>query len=484
MWYRRQIFLLILLCLLASGQAAEQEDDGGSLVIGPRTQETRPDWAKLKIQLNSADFDQASAAARALVETHDPAVAPIFWDLYNRGNGQRRLLALRCAGKLCPKTDAETLYRVALSDFSMTIRLAAAEELARLEDAAPACARFGAAAEDEKKLLVYRVRALQALARIGGRGAAEMLLRWLNSKETELAVAAAEGLGYCGGLAQTGPLLKALAAAEPELQPEAAEALSQLTGKKFGCDLVKWAEWEKEVKAAPEDPKPPAGGAQDRPGEYYAPEVKAPGERSVDLALVYDTTGSMGSVWYEVGPELDALLAEVVKQNQSLRLGTVKYRSANLQESQYMVAARPFTRQQQEVRKELLATPFGEGSGAVYEGLRQAVNGLAWRVHARKIVILLGDITPAGAGQALCPRLIEELWRMDGLLVTTLYVHTLHGDNYDVYRGLALAGGGRFFEFNRAVKHLLDNTAEKANTHHVELTPETAAKLITPRDSP
>jgi len=221
----------------------------------------------------------------------------------------------------------------------------------------------------KKKLpLVYRVRALQALARIGGQGAAEPLLRWLNSKETELAVAAAEGLGYCGNLAQTGPLLKVLAAADPELQPEAAEALAQLTGKKFGCDLVKWAEWEKEVKAAPENPKPPPAEAQDRPGEYYAQDVKAPGERSVDLALVYDTTGSMGSAWSEVSPELDALLAQIAKQHQSLRLGTVKYRSANLQESQYMVAARPFTRKQQEVRKELLATPSAKGRARCMKG--------------------------------------------------------------------------------------------------------------------
>jgi len=485
--------LIVLASLAACGWAAEADNDD-DLVIVPRPQETSRNYDKLKIQLNSQDIEKARAAAALLVAARDPATAPIFWELYRNCDGLRRLLAVNCAGKPGQKGDADKLYRIALQDYSMTVRLAAAQALARLETAAQACARFKATLADEKKVpLLNRVRALQALAWCGGRDVAGELRAWFNSKETELAVAAAEGLSALGAPAAAGLFIKALAEGDEELKSEAVEDLERLTGKNFGRDLVQWNKWAEEAQAVTERPGPAAGAPPQTPsGGFTLLEAQPPSaERAVDLVLLYDTTGSMGTVWSEVGLAVDALLAEIIKQNPSVRIGTVKYRASQWVDeggiqcvniTQYIVASEPFTRQYEKRRKEIHATAFGGGSGAVYDGLCQAVMGMPWRVHARKIIILLGDITPAGPGQILVPKLIKEMWQADGMLVDSLYVHTLHGDNFNVYRNLALAGGGRFFEFDRNFKRFLDNTAEKADARKAEPISSLAAKMFMPRE--
>jgi hypothetical protein len=103
-------------------------------------------------------------------------------------------------------------------------------------------------------------------------------------------------------------------------------------------------------------------------------------------------------------------------------------------------------------------------------------------VKSRKIIILIGDTSPTEESTRSCMRTIVEAWAMDGILVDTLYVKTLHGaEHFDTYKALAQCGKGRFYEFNKAERHLVDMLAEKIDVKTAETPEETAKKLCSPR---
>ncbi|HEY3323093.1 MAG TPA: HEAT repeat domain-containing protein [Planctomycetota bacterium] len=485
----KRLFRLTLAALLACGLAAEEDV---VIVRRPPPEEI----ARLAGKLRSKDLQEVRAAVIALAQTHAPQAQEPLWKLYAEGEPQRRLMALRGIGRLGIRGQEASLQQVALAEHWQALRLAAVDELARIETSEKAVPRFIAVLKDEKSGVIFRWRATQALARLGGKLALETLTQLLQSPDSELAIAAAEGLGLLGDQSVVPVLVAGLNTNDAELKPALADALERLTGEFFRYDLVRWTTWIKEhtapeIRVAPASV--PAGKeattsstgrdagstAQD---EYLTPpQFAAP--KGLDVVIVFDTTASMLHMWPQLGGAIDAVVAELIKQEPSLRLGMVRYRAPIPERTlNYVTKARPFTRRYEAFRTEMLDASFGGNSGGLHLGLEHALKNMNWRADARKLVLLVGDTSPPEGGVPLCQRMIVEAWQMDGVLVNVLYVRSSHGEEHrDNYRALAASGPGRLYEYNKAEKHLVELSAQRVDVRQSELPEDTARKWLAPR---
>jgi hypothetical protein len=121
----------------------------------------------------------------------------------------------------------------------------------------------------------------------------------------------------------------------------------------------------------------------------------------LDLAFVVDTTGSMGHL-------LDAAQRQMIEMIDALRraasvdmqLGVVQYRDHPPQD-RMVYEAFDLTGDLAAAKKyigRLRANGGGDECEAVFAGLVAAGNKLSWRVHARRIAVLVGDAPPHGVG--------------------------------------------------------------------------------------
>ena len=442
--------------------------------------------------LRDPDLAKVRTAVAGLIELGLPQVCPALWQLYDLGDGHRRSLALEAIGRLKAPAQQDRMFDASLAEALWSLRRLATESLARLIGRDEATQRYLQALDEPRKLSALgRVRAIQSFAHLGGKGAAERLKALIHDKDADAAMAACDGLAEIGDLAHTPALIEALGkkSLDVEVRPALAEALEALTGKKYGANLVEWEKWQDDWKAgkfaAPpikvEEPltigEPESTYAP--PPEPYQRPVK---ESPVDFVIVFDTTRSMVHIWPEVSTAIDAVLKEITKSTPSARLGGVRYRAANSQATlTYLIQPKPLTRKLQEARDFLLDASFGGGSGGLPLGLQHAISALAWRVSARKIVLVVGDFTPLDEGLAKCLAMIKEGWEHDRIVFHQLYCATSHGDEHkNTYHILAEAGGGRFYEYNKAWSRLLDLSAEKVDPKKAELASETCVKWLTP----
>ena len=496
------IIFINVLCFCVMTPSRIMAED--ALVIGPRPAQT--DLASLAAKLKSADFVQVREAAIALASSRMPAALPPLWALYNQGDAQRRALAVQCAGLVGQGAQEDNLIRVGLADACLAVRREAAFALVQLGGAGAATDRATAScakvAADLHAPLLTRVRALNLLAWMGGKDAGAVLSNWLKSSEIGMAVSAAEGLGILGDFNQVDALLATLQSPDPklwpELRPEVADALEKLSGKKFHFDLIKWSEWQKEQQQLRKTKSP--GDA--------APNAAAPfntiiQDSEIDLVIVYDTTGSMAHGWQELFGALDAVLETLIKQTPSLRIGAVKYRALNPRKAlSYSIEPLPLTRQYGLILKNMKESLFGGGSGGPQLGLRHALADMNWRVGARKVVLLVGDISPQSDDAIdadtpvadtdtrdenlirACMQNIQDEWQMDGVLTNTVYLKTVHGEQHrQTYRLLADAGAGHFYEYDKTLRRLVDMTGgTKVDANKEELPNETAEKWCNPRE--
>ena len=437
-------------------------------------------------RLKSPLFSEVESAVGDTLATHDPEAATLLGTLYGNGDAARRLLAIRALGRLNSPAVADPLFRVALGDLYQAIRLAAVDALEKIETRDKATARFIQATHDERQLLpMERYRALVAVARLGGAGAAGCLREWLKSRETDMAIAAADGLAQVRDVTQADALIELLGGSDSEVKPAAREALERLTGQKFGFDLVKWNAWLKEQRdqAKSDDDATNIEIGPRRAADDYNPYVEPIHATPVDLVIVYDTTGSMTHVWPELlkrafGPALQHL----IKNTPSLRIGTIKFRASDPRRTlTYMINPKALTRDLDAVYKDMRYTGFGGGSGGLDLGIKYAIGAMNWRAGARKVVLVVGDCSPDN-DLNVCARMIAEGWEMDGIIVDTLFIQTGHGPEHrPIFHELAGAGVGRAYEYNGTWQHMVDMSVEKPDLTKAEEIPETAEKLCTPR---
>jgi hypothetical protein len=122
----------------------------------------------------------------------------------------------------------------------------------------------------------------------------------------------------------------------------------------------------------------------------------------LDLAFVIDTTGSMGPFIDTARQHVTDLLRALTKNATSqidLSVGLVEYRDHPPQDHTFVTREHPFTGDLDQVQQAIDGLrPDGGGDvpEAVYDGLRAAGDVLAWRLHSRRVAILIGDAPPHG----------------------------------------------------------------------------------------
>jgi Mg-chelatase subunit ChlD len=124
------------------------------------------------------------------------------------------------------------------------------------------------------------------------------------------------------------------------------------------------------------------------PGVSAAPSA-------LDLALVIDTTGSMGDEIAYLGAELDTIVARLKRStgNLNLRIGVILYRDDG---DEYVVRSVPLTADVNAIRS-MLMQQGADGGGDMPEAMDQAMAAatrLQWRPSAAKALLLVTDAPP------------------------------------------------------------------------------------------
>ena len=124
------------------------------------------------------------------------------------------------------------------------------------------------------------------------------------------------------------------------------------------------------------------------------PGVSAP-PAAMDLALVVDTTGSMGDEMAYLGAELQAIVSRLQRNagNTDLRIGLILYRDDG---DDYVVRSVPLTGDVDAIRT-MLKNQKADGGGDMPEAMDQALAAatrLQWRPQAAKALLLMTDAPP------------------------------------------------------------------------------------------
>jgi hypothetical protein len=184
---------------------------------------------------------------------------------------------------------------------------------------------------------------------------------------------------------------------------------------------------------------------------------------AVDLAFVVDTTGSMGGLIAAAQNQMIAMLEELTRAADiNLWLGVVEYRDHPPQDTMlYQVS--PFTEDLQKAQKAirgLQARGGGDGPEAVLDGIAAACRELAWWKHSRRLVVLVGDAPPHGAGMrgdafsngCPCGETIESVTRLAEEKRITVHALALTDAASESFSTISALTGGKFFSPKQAEK--------------------------------
>lgn len=180
---------------------------------------------------------------------------------------------------------------------------------------------------------------------------------------------------------------------------------------------------------------------------------------ALDAAFVLDTTGTMSVAVNELRHRLPEIAHEVRSEIEKARLGVVCFKDHGPEgeESHYLTLAHPLTRRPEKLAR-FLASPRiapGQGGGGAeaVECALRAARDLAWQRDAKKVLVLVGDKPPHGAGiDSLegCPRCVDWRDEVERLARAGVKIHAvLVGSHLEARRSfewMAEATGGKFLE--------------------------------------
>jgi hypothetical protein len=121
----------------------------------------------------------------------------------------------------------------------------------------------------------------------------------------------------------------------------------------------------------------------------------------LDLAFIVDTTGSMGGLISSAQAQMIRMMRDLLTAVEvDLCLGVVEYRDHPPQDKlpfRVHALTSKLDVAQQTINK-LRPEGGGDGPESVLDGVSAACGKLAWRAHARRIAVLVGDAPPHGVG--------------------------------------------------------------------------------------
>ena len=194
----------------------------------------------------------------------------------------------------------------------------------------------------------------------------------------------------------------------------------------------------------------PAGSAQRRislPGtrlvEFRLPGVAA-APAAMDVALVIDTTGSMGDEIAYIAAELEAIVARLKRNagNLDLRIGVILFRDDG---DDYVVRTTPLTGNVRAIRAMLLQQG-ADGGGDMPEAMDQAMAAatrLQWRADAAKALVLVTDAPPHEEGLAATLTTANAL-RSAGVQIVPVAASGVEDTAQYVLRTMAAMTQGRY----------------------------------------
>lgn len=122
--------------------------------------------------------------------------------------------------------------------------------------------------------------------------------------------------------------------------------------------------------------------------------------RQIDIVFVIDTTGSMSNFIKEVQKRLQEFSRRLAedKIHPNVMFGIVAYRDHPPQERSYVTRVFPLA--DVNITQKNIGSIGADGGGdlpeAVLDGLHDAVEKIAWRMHSHRIILLAGDAPPHG----------------------------------------------------------------------------------------
>jgi HEAT repeat protein len=479
----RSGFLLVVWVALASA--------GEELTITPRQSTAEEKAAEARAfrgfvdALNETDLGKFESAVQGIAASGHERALENLQRAHARVEGVRRRLVLQALGALKRPALRDSLFALSLSEPFLGLRRAAADALVTTLGRSETVRLYlNLLSGPAKRTSLVSQRALQLLAHVGGKGTAEKLRDFLDDPDPNVTIEACDALAVLHDSDGVHRLLKVLEGRHPETAPAAREALARILGRDHGFNLVKWRE-DVQVGSAQRARSPSDKAGYDTESNYvpdYGQPYDIPlAEAPVDFVVIYDTTGSLGRLWASVSVRLDAVLGEMAERCYSLRLGTVRYRSNDTDRSKYMIEPLPLTRDLRKARDNIQDATFGGGSGGLHLGMLHAIGQFQWRARARKMVLVVGDVTPVADGLEQCLRTIYEARMLDQVYFSTLYIRSMHGDEHrPIYSRMAAVGEGRFYEYDRASRRLVDWSAEKPDPKTSETPVETLKKWMTP----
>ena len=185
------------------------------------------------------------------------------------------------------------------------------------------------------------------------------------------------------------------------------------TRKRANIGLLKISE-KSGINFDPDAPKPEREAAIKRWREWWESTKKLPPRGSriraavtgtlvdaakdlkwkgLDIALLFDSTGSMGGLLNAAKERIDELIAELGELLPSVRVSIYTYRDHG---DNYLFYGTPLTFDSWKIQGYLQYASAGQGGDlpeAVYETVRNCAEKLQWRPQAHKVIVYAGDAT-------------------------------------------------------------------------------------------
>jgi hypothetical protein len=186
-------------------------------------------------------------------------------------------------------------------------------------------------------------------------------------------------------------------------------------------------------------------------------------QEGLDLLLLLDTTGSMGTYLAEIQRQLMAMVPELSRHVDDVRWGVVAFKDHGPEGEwdHYLTKTLDLTRGLGALGRFLtspdLAPGEGGGGAEAVECALRAANEFLWREGARKAVVLVGDKPPHGAGLdsfACCPAGVDYRDELEDLAKRGVAIYTiLVGECLEtrrVFEYFSARTGGTFLDLQHA----------------------------------